>query len=116
MYDLNFVLLPKDKINIKKSFLQNFPKLILKTRNNKTEETVADMMEELKNECLVNQVLVVECKACENNSVSNEADNNQEFEVHTHSDQYQVYTFHLKNYEMDKQARGTSAGALDEAK
>ena len=119
-YDLNFVLLPKDKINIQKRFLQNFPSLIFKTRNNKTAETVAYMMEELKRECLVNQVLVAECKACENNrscySISNGADNNKKFGVHTHSDQYQAYTFHLENYKIDKQAHNTSSGALDEAK
>ena len=114
-YDLNFVLLPKDKINIQKSFLQNFRSLIFKTA-----QTVAYMMEELKRKCLVNQVLVVECKACENNSrcysISNEADNKGKFKVHTHSHEYRAYTYHLENYEMDEQTHDVSAGDLDEAK
>ena len=78
------------------------------------------MMEELKCNILVNQVLVVECKACENNSrcysISNGADDKEKFEVHTHSDEYHAYTFHLENYEVDEQTHNVSAGALDEAK
>ena len=111
-YDLNFVLLPKDKTNVQKSFWQNFRSLTFQTA-----QTVAHMMEELKRNCLVNQVLVVECKACENNSrcysISNGADNKEKFEVHTHSDEYHAY---IENYGMDEQTHNVSAGALDEAK
>ena len=114
-YDLNFVLLPKDKTNTQKSFWQNFRSLIFQTA-----QTVAHMMEELKRNFLVNQVLVVECKACENNSrcysISNGADDKEKFEVHTHSDEYHAYTDHLENYEVDEQTHNVSAGALDEAK
>ena len=116
-YDLNFVLLPKDKIIIKK---QKWFNLIFKTRINKAEETVADMMEKLKHGCLVKQVIIVECKACENNTncycISDVDNNKQRFGVHTHSDQYQAYIFHLENCEMNKQTHSASAGALDKAK
>ena len=116
-YDLNFVLLPKDKIIIKK---QKWLNLIFKTRINKAEETVADMMETLKHGCLVKQVIIVECKACENNTncycISDVDNNKQRFGVHTHSDQYQAYIFHLENCEMNKQTHSASAGALDKAK
>ena len=93
-YDLNFVLLPKEKID-------------------ETEETVANMIEELKHECLLKQTVIADCKACEKCqscfSVSNETGNKQTFRIHTHSDQYSNYLFHLTNYpELDEQAHGDS--------
>ena len=44
------------------------------------------------------QVVVADCKACEENycySISNETDNKEKFEVHTHSYEYKE---HLQNY------------------
>ena len=118
-YDLTFVLLPKDKIQKEKGFLQKFSNSFSRTRNHKTKETVANMIEELKGECLLKQVVVAECKACENNCycLPKEIDNKQTFGVHTHSKQYKSYLFHLKNYrELEKQARGNTASAAADAK
>ena len=119
-YDLNFVLLPQYKKDIKKGFLQKL-KLFSKTRNDETEETAADMIKELKVEGLVKHVVIAECKACEKNhycySILNETDDKQTFGVHTHSDQYQDYLFHLENNtESEEQPQATSTSALAEAK
>ena len=57
------------------------------------------MMEESKRASLVKQVVVTECKACEENycySISIEMADKETFEVHTHSDQYKK---HLESYE-----------------
>ena len=90
-FDLTLVLLPKENESTKgplQKFFNNFPR----TRNEKNKETVTDMIEELKLASLVKQVVVAECKNCEENnssySTSNETDNKETFEVHTHSDQY----------------------------
>ena len=99
-YDLNFVLLPKDK-------------------NDKTKETVANMIEELNHECLVRQTVITDCKECEKSwscySISKEADNKQTFKMHTHSDQYKDYSSHLKNYKQSE-SDGTGNSALAKAK
>ena len=71
------------------------------------------MIEELKCGSLVKQVVVAECKACEEKyscfSISNETHNKETFVVHTHSDQYQKY---LKNYaeSEEQQLLDTSSG------
>ena len=118
-YDLTFVLLPKDKIQMEKGFLQKLSNSFSRIRNRKTKETVANMIEELKREYLLKQVVLVECKACENNCycLPKEIDNKQTFGVHTHSNQYESYLFHLKNYtELERQAHGKTASAAADAK
>ena len=95
-FDLTLVLLPKKTENAKGGI--NFSKLLPTTGYEKNRETVANMIEELKRASLLKQLVVAECKACEKNfdsSSSNEADNKEMFEVHTHSDQYKK---HLESY------------------
>lgn len=75
------------------------------------------MIEELKRECLVEQVVVAECKDCKNNcdcySIS---DNKHTFKVHTHSDQYKEHLCHLTEYkEVEEQEHTTSPSTLAEA-
>ena len=118
-YDLTFVLLPKDKIQMGKGFLEKFSNYFSKMRNCKAKETVANMIEELKRENLLKQVFVAECKACENNCycLPKEIDNKQTFGVHTHSNQYKSYLFHLKNYtELENQTHDITASAAADAK
>ena len=79
------------------------------------------MIQELKLERLVKQVLVAECKACEKNcycdSILNEIDSKQAFEVHTHSDEYKDLMFHLEqNAELEEQAQDSGATTLADAK
>ena len=112
-YDLTFVLLPKDKTNNKHGFLQKFTSAISKTRNDRAKETVANITQEFKHECLVKEVTVVECKACENScdcySISNWIDNKLMFEVHSHSDQYKNHLLNLKNCtELKEEPHGSS--------
>ena len=101
-FDLTLVLLPQEKENTKKGSLQKLRNFFSRTRNKKNVETVANMIEELKRASLVKQVVVAECKACEeNHSISNDIDNKETFEVHSHSDQYKE---HLQNYsELEEQ-------------
>ena len=104
-FDLTLVLLPKEKEDTKKGLLQKLRNFFSRTKNEKTKETVANMIEELKRASLVKQLVVAECKACKENyycyRISNETDNKDKFEVHTHSDQYKN---HYENYaELDEQ-------------
>ena len=101
-FDLTLVLLPQEKENTKKGSLQKLRNFFSRTRNKKNVETVANMIVELKRASLVKQVVVAECKACEeNHSISNDIDNKETFEVHSHSDQYKE---HLQNYsELEEQ-------------
>ena len=101
-FDLTLVLLPQEKENTKKGPLQKLRNFFSRTRNKKNVETVANMIIELKRASLVKQVVVAECKACEeNHSISNDIDNKETFEVHSHSDQYKE---HLQNYsELEEQ-------------
>ena len=119
-YDLTFVLLPKDEFGIENSFLFEPSNVSSTIRNDEAEETAASMIEELKRECLVEQVVVAECEACENNSdccsISSETDNKETFEVHTHSDEYKEYFSHLADHaQLDEQAHGTSGNAIADA-
>ena len=119
-YDLTFVLLPKDEFSIENSFLFEPSNVSSTTRNDEAEETAASMIEELKRECLVEQVVVAECEACENNSdccsISSETDNKETFEVHTHSDEYKEYFSHLADHaQLEEQAHGTSGNARADA-
>ena len=121
-YDLMFVLLPKDKISTKKvSFLSN---IFSRSRVYESKETVGSMMEELKRKCLVKQMIVAECKECDQScdcySISNETDNKRKLKLHTHSDQYDEYKNHCihlsNNTDLEEQAPGTSASILAETK
>ena len=120
-YDLTFVLLPKEKENIKKGSLQKFSNFFSRTRNCKTKETVASIIEQLKREYLVKQVAVTECEACEKSndcySISNETDNMQKFGVHTHSGQYQEHLSILAGYtQLEEKSHGISDNDLADAR
>ena len=67
-YDLTLILLPKDKMNPKKWFLQKLPKPSIwfsRSSDDETKETFENVIEEWKRQCLVKQVVVAECEACE---------------------------------------------------
>ena len=118
-YDLTFVLLPKDESSIENFSLREPSNVSSRTRNDEAKETVASMIEELKRECLLKQVVVTECKSCENNSdcsISNEADNKKTFGVHTHSEKYKEYFSHLTELKEQEQAHGSSDSTLAYAK
>ena len=120
-YDLTFVLLPEDELSSENGSLRELSNISSITRSDEAKETVASMIEELKRECLVKQVVVAECKACENNSdccnISNENDNKEMFEVHTHSDEYKECFSHLADHaQLEEQAHGTNGTALADAK
>ena len=112
-FDLTLVLLPKEKEDGKERPLQKIWNFFSATKNEKTKETVVNMIQQLKRESLVKQVVAVECKACKENysccSISNETDNKVKFEVHTHFDQYKE---HLENYAEfeEQQPLDTNAG------
>ena len=112
-YHLAIILLPKDKLNIKKRVVQQLFSFSSRTR----DETVANIVKLWSVECLVNQVVVTECKDCEKNCLSytnsNSTDNKQMFEVHTHSDQYKDHLFHLADYtEFEEQPIGINVSVL----
>ena len=91
IYDLTFVFLLKKQENIEIGFLQKFFNFFSKTRNEKIEES--------KRKCLVKQVIVTECKVCEDNCYClKETGDKQMFGLHTHSQQYKDYLLHLANY------------------
>ena len=120
-YDLTFVLLPKEEVNTKKGLLQKLSNFFSRTRNDGHEETVANMLKGLIGECLVKQVAVAECKACEKNcysySILNETHNKQTFMVHTHSDQYKEHLSHLAEYAtLEEQRLAFNSGAHAVAK
>ena len=120
-YDLTFVLLPKDKLYIKKGFLQKLSNLSSRARNDTTKETVENVIEELKRECLLKRVFVAECKACKSScaccSISNGTDDKQTFGVHTHSGQYQKHLSHVAEYtEFERQEHSTSVSCGADAK
>ena len=119
-YDLTFVLLPKVKINIKKGSSQKLSHFFSKSRNDETKETVGKMMHDLKHEDLLKQVVVTECKACENNcdyfSISNETDDKQTFKVHTHTKQYKDLFPPVDYTGLEEQAHDTSDSTLADVK
>ena len=119
-YDLNLILLPKEKMNTKQSFLQKLPRLhslFSRTRDCETKENFANVIKEWKRQCLVKQVVVAECEACEEISCYSISDKKLMFEVHTHSQQYKGHLFHLATYtEFSGQAPGTNASALADIK
>ena len=116
-YDLTFVVVPKEIMNTKKGSLINLSNIFSRKQDNKARETVANMIEELKRESLLKQVVVVECKDCGKDydccSVSTEIDSVQTFRVHTHSDQYKDYL--TKYRELEEQHNVTSASAIADA-
>ena len=119
-YDLTFVLLPKVKINIKKGSSQKLSHFFSKSRNDETKETVGKMIHDLKREDLLKQMVVTECKACENNcdyfSISNETDDKQTFKVHTHTKQYKDLFPPADYTELEEQAHDTSDSTLADIK
>ena len=120
-YDLTLVLLPKDEMLTRRGPLEKLHKVFSRIKCDKTKQTVLNMIQELKLKRLVKQVLVAECKACEKNcycdSILNEIDSKQAFEVHTHSDEYKDLMFHLEqNAELEEQAQGSGATTLADAK
>ena len=117
-FDLTLVLLPKGKMKSKKGPLQKF---FSRTQHEKTNDIVVNMIEELKRKCLVKQVAVAGCEACEKScdcySISKEDDYKQKFVVHTHSGQYKEHLCHLAEYtDLEEQAHGTDDSALADAK
>ena len=120
-YDLTLVLLPKDETNRKIGSSQKLSNFILRARKEENKETVATLIKELKRECLMKQLVISECKACEKNrccySISSETNDKQTFEVHTHSDEYEDYLSYLANYtELEDQLFCTSSSDLADAK
>lgn len=82
-YNLKFVLLPNGKEANKH------------TNMVETKDTVRNMVQKFKQECLMEQIDVVECKTCDEPcnscSISNIAYNNLTYLVHTHSVQYKEH-------------------------
>ena len=120
-YDLTLVLLPDENIIAKGGLLKNIPNYFPKIRDNKTKETVANMIEELMREYLMKHVVIYKCIVCEKNcycySISNDTNTKQRFVVHTNSDQYKDYLCHLANFtELEEPLLGTSVSALANAK
>ena len=115
-YDLTFVLLPKDEMDIEEVFLQEPSAASSRIGDDEVKETVANVIEELKRQSLVKPVIVAECKACEkscDSSISNETDNGETFIVHTHSDQYKKHlSLHANHPELEEEAHDTSDNAL----
>ena len=115
-YDLTFVLLPKDEMDIEEVFLQEPSAASSRIGDDEAKETVANVIEELKRQSLVKPVIVAECKACEkscDSSISNETDNGETFIVHTHSDQYKKHlSLHANHPELEEEAHDTSDNAL----
>ena len=101
-YDLTFILLPEKELYIRKGYIHKLSNIFSRTKDGKNKDTVANMLEELKRECLVKQVVVGECKACEKScnsySILNETYNTDTFVVHSHCDQYKEYLFHLADH------------------
>ena len=116
-FDLTFVLLPKEIMNIKKGSLINLSNIFSRKQDDKAKETIANMIEELKRESLLRQVVVVECKDCGKDydcySVLTETNNVQTFRLHTHSDQCKDYL--AKYRELEEQPHLTSASAVADA-
>ena len=120
-YDLTFLLLPEENKDIRKGTLSKISNIFQSTRNNNAKETVANLVEELKREFLVKQVVVAECKACEKcfdcYCISNETDNKQIFGVHTHSVQYKGYLSLLVDFtKLEEKSLDTIDSALADAK
>ena len=116
-FDLNLVLLPKDKMESRKSVLQKLLFFFSRNRNRENKVTVANIIENLKRECLVKQMLIAECKECGNNrncyGISNEINNMETFLVHTHSDQYQEQLSYLAECtELEEERYGSDNSAL----
>ena len=106
-YDLTIVLLPED----------DSYKISSGTRYEETKGTVGNMIEELKRARLLKQMVVTECKACEEDCycLSNDTDNKQTFGVHTHSVQYKNYLSLLREC-TEEQVLDNSASAYSDTK
>ena len=106
-YDLTIVLLPED----------DSYKISSGTRYKETKGTVGNMIEELKRARLLKQMVVTECKVCEEDCycLSNDTDNKQTFGVHTHSVQYKNYLSLLTEC-TEEQVLDNSASAYSDTK
>ena len=106
-YDLTIVLLPED----------DSYKISSGTRYEETKGTVGNMIEELKRARLLKQMVVTECKVCEEDCycLSNDTDNKQTFGVHTHSVQYKNYLSLLREC-TEEQVLDNSASAYSGTK
>ena len=106
-YDLTIVLLPED----------DSYKISSGTRYEETKGTVGNMIEELKRARLLKQMVVTECKVCEEDCycLSNDTDNKQTFGVHTHSVQYKNYLSLLREC-TEEQVLDNSASAYSDTK
>ena len=114
-FSLTIILLPNIKVNMKERVLQIFSTFSSRMTNDITKETVANMAKLWNHEFLVKQVVVTECKDCEEKCVSsigsNLTDNKLIFEVHTHSDQYKDHLFRV-NTEFEEQPICTNVSVL----
>ena len=105
-YDLNLVLLPKGRQ------IEESKKTI------EAKGIVEEIIEELKQECLMNQMDVVECQICKEDSdcycITNETDNKLILGLHTYSDQYKSHLISLKE-KMKSKDQVADTTALAEA-
>ena len=120
-YHLTFVSLPKERDSTKQGYLKRISSAFLRKREDETQQKVAYLMGEFKRECLMKQVSVTECQACDENwhcyCASHGSDNKLTLKVHTHSDQYKAHLHQLSNtVELEEEAHGTSPSILAEAK
>ena len=112
-YDLTIVLLPKDEVEIDEVSWQEPSAVSPRIEDDDTKETVAKMIDKLKRDGSVKQVVAAECKACENSCISNETDNEEMFIVHTHSDQYKEHLSLLADHaESEEETRDASVSAF----
>ena len=112
-YDLTIVLLPKDEMEIDEVYWQEPSAVSPRIEDDDTKETVAKMIDKLKRDGSVKQVVAAECKACENSCISNETDNEEMFIVHTHSDQYKEHLSLLADHaESEAETRDASVSAF----
>ena len=116
-YDLTIVLLPEEQMKIKKTFLHDSYNISSGVRYKETEGTVGNIIEELKHECLLKQMVVTECTVCEEDCycLSNDTENKQTFGVHTHSAQYKNYLSLLTEH-TEEQVLDNSASAHSDSK
>ena len=113
-YDLTFVLLPKEKIYKENDFPGS-------NREDENKETVANMMDKLKRESLVKEMIVAECQICKVKRnlycILEITRNKLMFGVHIHSDRFKENLVHLAHYtKLENDLHGSSADIAAEAK
>ena len=88
-YNLKLVLLPKEKRCFKNGFRTTLYKCFPRNKKNAAKDTVANIVNELKKEYLMERIIVTDCQACEKDHNCNSFETDiMTFKVHTHSDQY----------------------------